>query len=77
MTAKSNPIELFVVHMLPERKRVTFKEFRPAFKEFTKLTKRPSGSVALYGHRPHGWQKLYMSETYPSALSQPYLNADV
>ncbi len=75
--SKPNPIELFVVHMLPERKRVTFHQFRPAFKEFTKLTKRPIGSVALYGQRKDGWQKLYMTETYPSALSEPYINADV
>ena len=73
--SKANPIELFVVHMLPERKRVTFKEFRPAFKEFAKLAKTHRGSVALY--RGPAWEKLYMSEMYPAALSEPYLNADV
>lgn len=73
--SKSNPIELFVVHSLPNRRRAEFKEFRPAFKEFTRLTKSASGSVALW--RGPQWTKLYMSEMYPPALSQPYLNADV
>lgn len=74
--SKPNPIELFVLHTLPDRKRVTFRTFKPAYREFVKRMKA-NERAALYAQRPDGWEKLYMSETYPPALSQPYLSADV
>jgi hypothetical protein len=75
-TPKSNPVELFVVHVLPSRTRITFHTFKPAYKEFVKRMKA-NERAALYAQRTSGWQKLYMSETYPPALSEPYINADV
>jgi hypothetical protein len=72
---KSNPIELFVLHSLPERKKETFRSFRPAYKEFVKRAKNDTGSVALW--RGPQWTRLYASDRYPPALSQPYPNADV
>lgn len=73
---KTNPVEVFVVHVLPSRTRITFNTFKPAFKEFTKRMKA-NERAALFAQRPSGWEKLYMSETYPPALSEPYINADV
>jgi hypothetical protein len=67
--------DVFVVHTLPDRKRQTFKEYRPAFKEFARVSKTNKGSVALY--RGPNWIRLYASPMYPEALSEPYMNADV
>ena len=73
--------EIYVLHSLPDRGKITFPSFKPAYKEFVKRAKRPSGSVALWrgvvGKSSTQWSKLYMSEFYPAALSEPYLNADV
>lgn len=75
--SKAKPAEVFVVHTLPDRTRLTFSSFKPAFAAFKLRAKQTTGSVALYAQRKDGWEKLFMSETYPAALSQPYLNADV
>jgi hypothetical protein len=73
--------EIYVLHSLPDRGKLTFTSFRPAYKEFVVRAKRPSGSVALWrgvvSKSATQWSKLYMSEFYPAALSEPYLNADV
>ena len=75
--SKPKPAEVYVVHTLPDRTRLTFSSFKPAYAAFKLRVKQPTGSVALYAQRKDGWAKLYMSETYPPALSQPYINADV
>lgn len=69
------PKEVYVLHILPSRARLTFNKFQPAYKEFVKRLKTGQGSVALW--RGPVWTKLHASDTYPPALTEPFLSADV
>jgi hypothetical protein len=72
---KTNAVELFVLHSLPDRKKETFSTYKEAFAAFKQRTKQRGGSFALW--RGPDWTKLYSNDTYPPALKEPYLNADV
>lgn len=61
----------FVVHTIPEQRKVVFTSFAPAFKLFKLESRKRFGSVALW--RGPSWVRLYATPYYPEMLSQPYL----
>jgi hypothetical protein len=67
---------IYVVHTIPDQKRVKFASFRPAFKAFVQAAKasdKPASSVALwYGTALATWQRLHATERYPERLTQPF-----
>jgi hypothetical protein len=70
---------LYVVHMIPEQSRQEFKSHPAAYKAFKIAARRKEGygSVGMWRFDKDGWRRLYASEYYPEALTEPYVKQAV